>query len=224
MSLPNRVIGGGVRRLPQVNMTASTSLRNKYISGANIGAIATSNRLALKRRSGCCSSKGDGSIAVTLSNHVFQNLISGQSTLRMAPALFSSSAPPTSNTPSPTPLPQPQPIAYRDNANRITMIKVDRSLPVVYKYAPVFVGWLMVYDKNASVLSDITNFDINVNFGYFTTTQSDHPEAATAWFNVHIDPDFFVQNRKADLSIRTPKEYETPVFSDIYDETSEKRR
>ena len=76
------------------------------------------------------------------------------------------------------------------------MIKVDRSLPVVYKYAPVFVGWLMVYDKNASVLSDITNFDINVNFGYFTTTQSDHPEAATAWFNVYIDPDFLFKTEK----------------------------
>ena len=50
MALYNHVKGAGCSKPPQVNMVISTSVRNRYISGANVGYRTTSNREALRRR------------------------------------------------------------------------------------------------------------------------------------------------------------------------------
>jgi len=181
MSLPNRVIGGGVRRLPQVNMTVSTSLRNRYISGANVGGVSTSNRRALKLR----AERGtmDMSLILNISNPIFKIAESGDFSMRMVPVRFTEAPPPQYKRSIPPP---PIPTAYHNVANKITLIYINDVIDVTHDGSPMYISWILVQDEDLVIDITTENFDKNIHRGYFSTDPVTSPTKVGNWYSMHI--------------------------------------
>ncbi len=185
MSLPNRVIGGGVRRLPQVNMTASTSLRNRYISGANVGGVTTSNRVALRRRAeaGLDIDK-NASLVVTITNPLFQTLKTGNHSLNVlrarsvtVPAQPSSRQPQTEQTIG---------TAWHSASNRISLVYINDVINVTLENTSIYVSWILVYDESLTVDITSENFDKNIHYGYFSSERVSDPTKLQNMYAIDI--------------------------------------
>jgi hypothetical protein len=182
MSLPNRVIGGGVRRLPQVNMTVSTSLRNRYISGANVGGVSTSNRRALKLRAERGTGTMDMSVILNISNPIFKIAESGDFSMRMAPVRFTE-APQLQYKRS---ISQPIPIAYHNVVNKITLIYINDVIDVTHDGSPMYISWILVQDEDLVIDITTENFDKAIHRGYFSTDPVTSPTKVASWYSMHI--------------------------------------
>ena len=180
MSLPNRVIGGGVRRLPQVNMTVSTSLRNRYISGANVGGVSTSNRRALKLR----AERGtmDMSVILNISNPIFKIAESGDFSMRMVPIRFTEAPQPQYKRSIP---PTPIPTAYHNTANKITLIYINDVIDVTHDGSPMNISWILVQDEDLVIDITTENFDKSIHRGYFSTDPVTSPTKVVNWYSMH---------------------------------------
>ncbi len=175
MSLPNRVIGGGVRRLPQVNMTVSTSLRNRYISGANVGGVSTSNRRALKLRAehGFDTNK-NASLVISITNPLFQTLKDGIHFLNLS-QVRSITVPATQVSSR-----QPQTVqtigtAWHSVPDRISLVYINDVINVTEENISIYVSWILVYDEGLTVDITSKNFDKNIHFGYFSSERVSDP-------------------------------------------------
>ena len=196
MALYNHVKGAGCSKPPQVNMVISTSVRNRYISGANVGYRTTSNREALRRRAEMYIHPSADHIIFNIKNHIFRQSTKDESHFNFQPiTAFNTTMNYRGSDPTVAPIQ-----AYRDSKNRITLTRLNVPADVLYRSRKVTVGWIMVVDETGLIVTSPERFDPSINRGYFSFANPSEPTRNMEWYHIGIDPIFIDPDYTAEIS------------------------
>lgn len=196
MALCNHVKGAGCSKPPQVNMAISTSVRNRYISGANVGYRTTANREALRRRAEMYQHPSADHIIFHINNHIFRQTTKDESHFKFEPVTAFNTTMINRRSESAV-----APIhAYRDSKNRITLTRPNAPVDVLYRSRKVKVGWIMVVDETGLIVTSPEKFNPSTNRGYFSFAKTSEPTRIMEWYHIGIDPVFIDPDYTAEIS------------------------